>query len=94
MEPHQPNVRLGRGGVISQDGPAIRELRVQRKQQINEAAAGIGCHAKYLSQLERGVRSASDVMLQQIADYYRVPRDQLRRRRDQIRKQPEVANAA
>lgn len=62
------------------DGPAIRRLRIQRKLRLAPAADLVGCHPKTLSRIERGVRGASPVMLQQIADAFGVKPEQIKRK--------------
>ena len=74
---------VGKDGVI-QDGAAIRQLRVQRKLQLEPAAQLVGCHYKHLSRIEREKRSASLIMLQQIADAYGVKPADIRKRKTQV----------
>jgi transcriptional regulator with XRE-family HTH domain len=79
MEPRQPKVRPGRGGVIEQDGTTIRILRIQHHLRLAGAAEQIGCSPSYLGQIERGVRNASPELLQMIADFYEVTPSKIRK---------------
>ena len=74
---------VSREGVI-QDGQAIRELRVRRKLRLEPAAELVGCHPKHLSRIEREMRGASPVMLQQIADAYGVDPERIRKRKTRV----------
>lgn len=75
-----PRRWVNRQGAL-QNGQALRALRVERKLNRPEAARLIGCHPKTLAHLERESRGASDVMIQQIADAYRVKPAEFTKRR-------------
>jgi transcriptional regulator with XRE-family HTH domain len=54
--------------IVSQDGAAIRACRVRRGLTLEALARLTGRHPKALGHLERETRSASAVMLNQIAN--------------------------
>jgi transcriptional regulator with XRE-family HTH domain len=84
---------VGKNGVI-QDGAAIRQLRVQRKMRLAPAAELVGCHYKHLSRIEREMRGASLIMLQQIADAYGVSPERIKKRKTTRRAAAEEAQPA
>jgi len=51
---------------------ALRLVRAQRRMMLRDVAQGVGLSLSYLSELERGMKKPSSMMLNKLAEYYDV----------------------
>jgi transcriptional regulator with XRE-family HTH domain len=68
MNRDQSPVKGQRGRDLNQSPQRLRRRRVAARLSLTELADKAGCSAPYLSQLERGIYSASAEMLGKVAD--------------------------
>lgn len=63
--------------LLAHAGEQIKKLRLAKKNSIYTVAKSIHISGNYLSEIERGVKEPSDVVLCSIAEYYDIERSEL-----------------
>lgn len=53
-------------------GIKLRRIRRFRGESVHKVAKNIGISGNYLSEIERGIKEPSDIVLESIANYYEV----------------------
>lgn len=56
--------------MLVKAGERLKELRGKKGESVHKVARAIHISGNYLSELERGLKSPSDVVLESLASYY------------------------
>lgn len=59
-----------KGSMLAQAGEKLKELRISRGESVHKVAKVVHISGNYLSELERGLKEPSDVVLESIAKHY------------------------
>lgn len=58
-------------------GEKLRDLRNKRNESVHKVAKAVHISGNYLSEIERGLKEPSDVVLDSLADYYECDKAEL-----------------
>lgn len=65
------------GGSWMDAGKTLKELRNQRKLSVFKVAKEVHISGNYVSQIERGLKAPSDIVLHSLADFYGINKEEL-----------------
>ncbi|QGG47668.1 helix-turn-helix domain-containing protein [Heliorestis convoluta] len=63
--------------LLASAGQYLKELRLKKELSLAQLSKEVGVGAPYLSELERGLKSPSDHLIHQLADFYDLEEDVL-----------------
>lgn len=56
--------------MLVKAGEKLKELRTKKGESVHKVARGIHISGNYLSELERGLKEPSDIVLESLVNYY------------------------